>query len=93
MTDFDKLIDLPNEEMGVLVWGLTPTALAIALKTSPQPLKDKFFDCMSLGAGRLIEDMMGKLQDLSTSQIEEERGNVLKRLQSLRASGEIPRRI
>lgn len=87
MTTFDDIVGLPDEELGALIRALTPSTLAMALKTAPEPVAARFYKNMSRGAGNLVEDMVGKLQNPTADEIAKRRDEVVTLYLKLKADG------
>ena len=89
MKNFDDLVDCPDEELQILIRMLTPSTLAMALKTASREVVVKFFVNMSRGAEGLIEDMMEKLQNPTADEIAMERKKILEFYHGLKSEGKL----
>lgn len=87
MTSFDDLVERPDEELRILIRGLTPSTLAMALKNAPKEVTVKFYMNMSRGAGSLVEDMIEKLQSPTADEIATEQKRVIESYLALKAGG------
>lgn len=84
---FDNLVERPDEELRILIRGLTAEALAMALKTAPKEVVVKFYMNMSRGAEGLIENIMEKLVSPTADDIAKARKEVVDYYLTLRAGG------
>lgn len=86
---FENLLDLEDRSIQLLLKEVESETLLIALKGSPQELRDKFFKNMSQRAAEALREEMEIHAPVRVSQVETEQKNILVIVRRLTDAGEI----
>jgi flagellar motor switch protein FliG len=86
---FDDITELPDEDLHILICGLTITTLSMALKTAPKSVVIKFYKNMTRAPGMLLEDWMEKLKNPTAGEIAKARDKIVDLYLILKAQGKI----
>jgi len=89
MLTFEEIAKILDKDMPVIYKELTTTTIATALKGAPPEVVNKFFGNMSLPYSTMIRDEMGKLGEVPSEDIEDQRTKVIKTIGDLRSRGKI----
>jgi flagellar motor switch protein FliG len=86
---FDNLIDMDDLSLQRVLKEVNTNSLMVALKGSPDALKEKFFKNMSTRAAELLRDDMEGSGPVRVSQVEKEQKEVLQVVRRLANDGDI----
>jgi flagellar motor switch protein FliG len=89
MFTFDKLVELDDRAIRLLLRGVGTETLVIALKVGPPELRQKFMANMSQRAAELFSDDMETSGPVRLSEVEAKQRIVLQVARNLADSGEI----
>lgn len=86
---FDDVVGFPDREMQVLVRELKTESMAKALQDASPEVVNKFLANMSAGAASLLRESMEYSKGLTSTQIEEERAQIIDLVKVLEKEGKI----
>src|SRR5690606_16987787 len=86
---FENLVDLDDRSIKLLLKEIDAGSLAVALKSAPKELLDKFIRNMSQRAGQLLLEDMEARGPLRVSQVEAEQKAILQVVRRMSDSGDI----
>jgi len=85
---FDNLANLEDAAIQLILKEVDSTALAIALKNAPEPLRDKFFRNMSKRAADMLRDDLREQSPVRVSKVEEEQKRIVQIARRLAEAGQ-----
>lgn len=89
MFRFDDIEKIPRQGIEILSKRIDRDALPMALKGASDSLKQKFFDCMSQRALKLMKEEMDNMGPVRVKDVEEAQNGILEIAKQLIDSGEI----
>ena len=89
MFAFTDIVSLDDRTVQLVLRSVDTKELALALKGSPDPVRDKVFGNMSERAAATLQDEVDVLGPVRAVQVEEARSAVVKSIRALEESGDI----
>ncbi|HVA65743.1 MAG TPA: FliG C-terminal domain-containing protein [Elusimicrobiota bacterium] len=86
---FEDTAGFPDREMQLVIRELKPEGMAKALQNAPPEVLNKFFNNMSAGAAAMLKEAMEYSQNITPTQIEEERAKIMDTVKVLEKEGKI----
>jgi len=86
---FEDTAGFPDREMQLIIRELKPEGMAKALQNAPPEVLNKFFNNMSAGAAAMLKEAMEYSQNITPTQIEEERAKIMDTVKVLEKEGKI----
>ncbi|MHB2025307.1 MAG: FliG C-terminal domain-containing protein [Elusimicrobiota bacterium] len=86
---FEDVSAFPDREMQLVIRELKPESMAKALQGAPPEVLSKFFNNMSTGASAMLKESMEYSQNLTPTQIDEERAKIMETVKVLEKEGKI----
>ena len=89
MFDFENLVELDNRSIQILMRTLEQEQMAVALRGSPEPVKEKFLSNMSQRAGERFLDEMEMMGMVRVTDAEDAQRDIIRQARKLQDAGEI----